>query len=206
MRINDKELSQLNLSVTDMEGLLNHRKPPSGNFSQNVFKERLFKLKANLLFYFRVSDIGQIDDRCPAGVLVLENSNIQYEVSTGAPFAFSITFRDEPERKHVFCGRSEAYVQQWVAAVKQASYEHWRSQLILLQSKISRRTGKDPLLMYPHNQGLVRDLQPGAPSSPSAARRLKAVGRQASSFQSHLQTTIASLAGRPVPEADLIQF
>jgi hypothetical protein len=107
----------------------------------------------------------------PAGVFVLENSNIQYEVCTGVPFAFSMTFRDEPDRKHLFSGRSEDYIHQWVTAIKQATYVnlntwspwhktchfvcfftvvypvrfrygHWRSQLVILQTKISVKTGK----------------------------------------------------------------
>ena len=58
----------------------------------------------------------------PAGVFVLENSHIQYEVCTGVPFAFSVTFRDEPDHKHLFSGHSEDCIYQWVAAMKQATY------------------------------------------------------------------------------------
>nr|CAD7462297.1 unnamed protein product [Timema tahoe] len=234
MRFNDKELVHLSLGQSDMEGVLNHKRPPSGNFSQYGYKERLFKLRCNLLFYFRISEIGQIDDKQPAGVIILENFNLQYEVCTGVPFAFSITFGDEPERKHLFSGRSETYIYEWVNALRRSrgmqsikdglkhynyqcntvsctknfikkghgahklylarleekrieaerNYEHWRSQLILLQSKISSKTGKDPLLMCPHNQGQVRDIEPAA--SPVFGRKMKPVGKKASTFQSHV--------------------
>jgi hypothetical protein len=33
-----------------------------------------------------------------------------------------MTFRDEPDRKHLFSGRSEDYIHQWVTAMKQATY------------------------------------------------------------------------------------
>nr|CAD7260386.1 unnamed protein product [Timema shepardi] len=107
-----------------------------------------------------------------------------YEVCTGIPFAFSITFGDEPERKHLFSGHSETYIYEWVNALRRSSYEHWRSQLILLQSKISSKTGKDPLLMCPHNQGQVRDIEPVV--SPVSGRKMKPVGKKSSTFQSHI--------------------
>jgi hypothetical protein len=34
MRFNDKELIQISLGGAELEGRLNHRRPPSGNFSQ----------------------------------------------------------------------------------------------------------------------------------------------------------------------------
>ncbi|XP_023702757.1 pleckstrin homology domain-containing family J member 1 [Cryptotermes secundus] len=182
MRFNDRELVQISLGDAELEGRLNHRRPLSGNFSQKGFKERWFKLKSNLLFYFRISEIGKIYEKQPAGVFVLENSNIQYEVCNGVPFAFSVTFRDEPDRKHLFSGRSEDYIHQWVTAMKQATYGHWRSQLVILQTKINAKTGKDPLLMYPHNRGTVRDFQ--------SHRGNKSVGATSSSFQCHLRQKV----------------
>lgn len=87
-----------------------------------VFKERWFKLRGNLFFYFRINEFGQIDDKQPAGVFILENGHVQLESTLGGiPFAFSIVFRDEPERKHIFSGRSEAHVFQWVATLKKAT-------------------------------------------------------------------------------------
>jgi len=67
----------------------------------------------------------------PAGVFILENSNIQYEVCTGVPFAFSVTFRDEPDHKHLFSGRSEDCIHQWVAAMKQATYVNLSSGILI---------------------------------------------------------------------------
>lgn len=183
MRFNDRELAEIGVGAVALEGRLNHRRPASGNFSQSGFKERWFKLKSNLLFYFRINELGKIDSKQPAGVFVLENSNIQYEMGIGIPFAFSITFRDEPDRKHIFSGRSESHVQQWVVAMKQATYEYWRSQLIILQTKINSRTGKDPLLLFPRNAGTIRNIEAPAPQP-------KVVGPKTSSFQSHVQKPV----------------
>lgn len=59
MRFNDRELANLGNGDSDFDGILNHRSPPSGNFSQSGFKERYFKLKSNLLFYYRLTDIDK---------------------------------------------------------------------------------------------------------------------------------------------------
>lgn len=182
MRFNDKELVDIGTGPAELEGRLNHRRATGGNFNQSGFKERWFKLKSNLLFYFRINELGKIDHKEPLGVIVLENSNVQYELSTGVPFSFSLIFRDDPDKKHYFSGRSESHVGQWVMAMKQASYEYWRSQLILLQTKLNSLTGKDPLLMYPHNEGVIRDIQ--ASSSPLGERKLYS---KTASFQSHMQ-------------------
>lgn len=188
MRFNDKELAHVSLGEADFEGRLNYRKSPSGNFSQSggVFKERWFKLKCNLLFYFKINEFGQIDKQ-PAGVFVLESAHVQMEHSTGIPFAFSITFSDDPEKKHIFSARTEDTVNQWVSTVKKATYEYWRSRLIVLQKKINGITGKDPLLMYPRNMGIVRDLEPPTQSKHQ-------------SFQSHLLAPLVSQSAPPSPQ------
>lgn len=152
MRFNDKELAEVSFGPADLEGRLNHKRA-----HKSVFKEKWFKLRYNLLFYFNINDLGHIDRRQPAGVIILENCNINIDTSSEGAFAFSISFRDEHDKRHVLSGRSESQVEQWVTVLKQASYEHWRSRLITLQERLCKKTGKDPLLMYPRNQGVVRD-------------------------------------------------
>ncbi|KAL2712414.1 pleckstrin homology domain-containing family J member 1-like [Vespula squamosa] len=190
MKFNEKELAELSSGAADLEGRLNHKRAhKSGS------KERWFKLKYNLLFYFNISEIGQIDTRQPAGVIVLENYNINLDMFEGA-FAFSISFRDEHDKRHILSGRSEDQVEQWVAALKQASYEYWRSQLIVLQETLCRKTGKDPLLMQLRNQGIIRDE----------------AWEPASSFRSHVQsftTSVVYTLARLNPvqkEMNLIEF
>lgn len=200
MRFNDKELANLSLGEADLEGRLNYKKS-SSNVSQNSggFKERWFKLKSNLLFYFRVNEAGQADLKQPAGVFVLENSHVQTELSTGIPFAFSITFSDDSEKKHFFTTRTEDAVHQWVSCIRKATYEYLRSQMITLQKKINLMTGIDPLLMYPHNRGTIRHFEDGKE------------GKEAS-FQSHVpsltktKTTITNKYSSTVIEANLIDL
>lgn len=173
MRFNDKELAEASFGPPDFEGRLNHKRA-----HKSVFKEKWFKLRYNLLFYFNINDLGQIDGRQPAGVIILENCSINIDTSSEGVFAFSISFRDEHEKRHVLSGRSESQVEQWINALKQASYEHWRSRLIMLQERLCKKTGKDPLLMYPRNQGVVRDE----------------AWEPASSFRSHVRSFTTSVA------------
>lgn len=56
----------------------------------------------------------------PAGVFVLETAKVQMDLS-GAQFAFSITFLDDPDKKHIFSARSEGDVHYWVNALKKAT-------------------------------------------------------------------------------------
>ncbi|KAJ1530645.1 hypothetical protein ONE63_005517 [Megalurothrips usitatus] len=194
MRFNEKEASEILNGTIDLEGRLNFRKLCPGSYSQPAYKERWFKLKGNLLFYFRINEIGRIDFKQPCGLIVLENCSVQAEGNSGVPFAFSLTFRDEPDKKLVFAARSEDHVQQWISALKQSSYEYWRQQLILLQSKICFRTGKDPLLLYPHNQGVVRNFQEFLEDDH--------VGQREPSFQSHIlvaSTAAISINTAPTP-------
>ncbi|EEC13127.1 hypothetical protein IscW_ISCW020662 [Ixodes scapularis] len=56
MRFNEKEMAGVATKQADKEGRLNHR-----NLSfREVFKERWFKLKGNLLFYFRLNEYGGV--------------------------------------------------------------------------------------------------------------------------------------------------
>lgn len=92
-------------------------------------------------------------------------------------------------------GRSESQIEQWMNALKQASYEYWRSRLIVLQETLCKKTGKDPLLMYPRNQGSIRDEAWGS----------------ASTFRSHVRSfttsVITSTAINTVTkEVNLIEF
>lgn len=152
MRFNEKELTKVADGPAVIEGILNHLKPQGNDWSdwypQPTYKERTFKLISNLLFYFRVNEIE------PLGVLVLENAQVAYErPSRETRFSFSITFKGndklrDNEGKHIFSCRCNEDVAKWVAALKTSSYEYWRSQYTILKTKISMRTGQDPVLNY----------------------------------------------------------
>lgn len=152
MKFNDKDLTEASFGQATLEGRLNHKRA-----HKSAFKERWFKLKCNLLFFFNINDLGQIDRRQPAGVIILENCSINLDTSSESAFAFCISFRDEHDKRHILSGPSEEKVEEWINSLRQASYEFWRSKLITLQERLLNKTGKDPLLMYPRNQGVVRD-------------------------------------------------
>lgn len=183
MRYNDKELVKFSEGKAELEGILHHMKPQSNDWSdwyqQPSFKERTFKLISNLLFYFRVNE------QEPLGVLVLENAQIAYEhPHRGIPFAFSITFKvsdrlRDNEAKHVFSCRCDADVSKWVSALKMASYEYWRTQYTILKTKISMRTGKDPVLDYMRNKQ----------TNSSEVKHTKTIGYKNSTFYSSINTT-----------------
>ena len=128
-------------------------------------------------------------------MIILENYNINRDVNTIGDkyFAMSIVFRNEPHKRHILSGQSEFQIQEWINAIKQASYGYWRSQLIQLQQILCKKTGKDPLLMYPRNKGVIRDDAWEAKPT----------------FRSHIKsfTTISTTKVDTVPkEVNLINF
>lgn len=193
MKCNAKELALLSEGDCEIEGRLNYccKKTSNGTYySQSVFKERWFKLKKNYLFYFKILDLGKIDMKNPAGVFVLENSAIKIENGENISFAFSLSFLDDPEKKHIFSARSEDNANKWVVLLRMASYEYLRSQLYKLQSKIFSISGKDPLLMVPRNEG-AKLWAPAAPFSTEAACVSTCYG---GGFQCHLHNNNITLA------------
>lgn len=59
-------------------------------------------------------------DLQPAGVFVLETAQVQMDLF-GGQFAFSITFRDDLDKKHIFAARTESDVHIWVNSLKKAT-------------------------------------------------------------------------------------
>ncbi|CAH1103298.1 unnamed protein product [Psylliodes chrysocephalus] len=159
MKYNDRELVKFGENKADLEGILHHMKPIGNDWSdwyqRPSFKERYFKLISNILFYYR---LGEEE---PIGILIIENAQVSYErPHKGIPFAFSLTFKvnercGDEEAKHIFSCRCDTDVSKWVAALKIASYEYWRSQYVILKTKISMRTGKDPILEYIKSKNCV---------------------------------------------------
>ena len=154
MRWNEGEVAQLAHQTATWEGKLLHKPPKSRNSTfanltgnNNEPRERWFKLRANCLFYFRLSSNGGRPPLGtePMGVLILEYCHVQPEGFESAS-AFSIIFNDvSGSRKHVFNAETERHSKQWQNALKQASYQHLREKLINLQITLRQKTGCDPL-------------------------------------------------------------
>ena len=96
---------------------------------------RWFRLRANCLFYFRLSATNgrPAFGSEPIGVLFLERFHIQKECFENNLNSFSIIFSDEPGKKHVFVAESERHARQWETALKKASYQKLREQLVIEQ-------------------------------------------------------------------------
>lgn len=136
MRFNERDLIYVASLKSDREGRLNYRSP---NAFREGYKERWFKLKGNLLFYFRLNGYGGVYEHEPVGVFVIENCRIQMEQNTDLPFAFSIVFLDDADKKHMFCGPTLQHCEQWVKLLSEASYEYWRAKLQSLQHRILQK-------------------------------------------------------------------
>ena len=114
------------------EGRLNYRKE-----TKKCFKERWFKLRANLLFYYKTNDFGIICEDEPRGCLVLARYTIKEEFVPNALFAFSIIFHGSDE-KHYFAGQSTDHCNDWIEALKSADMDVLRQQFIHLKYKVKQ--------------------------------------------------------------------
>ncbi|VVC32034.1 Pleckstrin homology domain,PH domain-like [Cinara cedri] len=158
MRFNNKELIHVSHSNPVLEGRMSYAKL-SGHVSKG-FKERWFRLKYNLLFYFKINGYGQVDLQQPAGVFVLENSIVRLENNIpGTLFSFSLSFKDDPDKKYIISSQSEEHVHQWIKSIQCSTYEYMRSQLSLIQNRILKLSGRDPLLMYPEEGKKIGRMQ-----------------------------------------------
>uniref|UniRef100_A0A2I2YTV3 Sesquipedalian n=1 Tax=Gorilla gorilla gorilla TaxID=9595 RepID=A0A2I2YTV3_GORGO len=128
MRYNEKELQALSRQPAEMAAELGMRGPKKGS----VLKRRLVKLVVNFLFYFRT------DEAEPVGALLLERCRVIRE----EPGTFSISFIEDPERKYHFECSSEEQCQEWMEALRRASYEFMRRSLIFYRNEIRKVTGK----------------------------------------------------------------
>lgn len=97
-----------------------------------MITSRWFRLRANCLFYFRLSPNNARPPfgAQPLGLLLLERFHVQKETFEDNVNAFSIIFSDEPGKKHMFVAESERNARQWESALKKASYQKMREQLV----------------------------------------------------------------------------
>ncbi|RWS22225.1 pleckstriny domain-containing family J member 1-like protein [Leptotrombidium deliense] len=145
MKLNEREISDFSTGAGDKEGKIYHKTCTHGSFNHS-FKERWFKLKGNLLFYYKVNEYGGINSKEPIGFYLLEDFSIQFENDASFLFAFSITFDTEPDKKHIFGCRNQQNCDEWISILQVASYQKLKSDLFDLQLKIIEKTGSNPLL------------------------------------------------------------
>ncbi|XP_025932286.1 pleckstrin homology domain-containing family J member 1 isoform X1 [Apteryx rowi] len=133
-----------------------------------VLKKRLVKLVVNFLFYFRT------DEAEPIGALLLEHCRITKEEEN----VFSISFIEEPERKYCFECDSEQQCQEWIEALKRASYEFMRRSLIFYRNEIQKMTGKVSTLQLAFQELVISGV---AATHPTQRCLLICVGKRSHS-------------------------
>ncbi|XP_072171475.1 inositol polyphosphate-4-phosphatase type I A-like [Diadema setosum] len=144
MRFNQKELAAIGMEPPKYftkEGPLYMKVAVGGWRRKGLdYSERWCRLRGNLLFFFK--DRNLLPE--PQGVIVLEQCFIKEEYGEVKPHAFLIEFVGE-EHNQYFAAHSTELRDEWVAALRQASYEMLRSQLQKLRIQILARTGRDPV-------------------------------------------------------------
>uniref|UniRef100_A0A8D2NJH9 Pleckstrin homology domain containing, family J member 1 n=1 Tax=Zonotrichia albicollis TaxID=44394 RepID=A0A8D2NJH9_ZONAL len=92
-----------------------------------------WQIHSQLIFINRAANCG------------LAEPGEQQQLCQDLPGAFSLSlagFIEEPERKYCFECATEEQCQEWVEALKRASYEFLRRSLIFYRNEIQKMTGK----------------------------------------------------------------
>ena len=111
-----------------IEGNLCHRK--KGKKSE--FKNRWFKLKANLLFYYKSNSLGiSIEDE-PKGLLVLT----EFEITLVDEMSFNLKFQND---EHQFKGSNSEVKDKWVSALQSSNINYLKIALNELKLKLASK-------------------------------------------------------------------
>ncbi|XP_053400019.1 inositol polyphosphate-4-phosphatase type I A-like isoform X2 [Mercenaria mercenaria] len=159
MRFNNKELAflaQQTSSCYDKEGFLYIKQKNDKLFKKGeAFVERFFRLRGNLLFYFKGKDFKSD----PQGVFVLERCTVELDVNEQQNFSFVIVFEGD-EEIYTFSAKTEEDRDGWIQALHVASYECLKMQLQSLREQVQAKTGKDPMVhMMPSDTGMEFETQ-----------------------------------------------
>nr|XP_031529723.1 pleckstrin homology domain-containing family J member 1 [Vicugna pacos] len=141
MRYNEKELQALSRQPAEMAAELGMRGPKKGSGERPWAPEEGRGGGSGPL---RESGVGVVGGAGPVGALLLEHCRITQEEPSG----FSISFLEDPERKYHFECCSEEQCQEWMGALRRASYEFMRRSLIFYRNELQKMTGKDPLEQF----------------------------------------------------------
>ncbi|XP_076468181.1 inositol polyphosphate-4-phosphatase type I A-like isoform X2 [Babylonia areolata] len=158
MRFNARELAQLaqQASSVDKEGVLYMKEKQDSIFkSKEVYIDRYFRLKGNLLFYFKNKETRAE----PLGVLVIERCTVELDLEEEALNSFVVVCEGE-DNPFKFAAISEEERDSWIQALHLASYECLKMQLQSLREQVQAKTGRDPVtLPDSSSSGLDLDIQ-----------------------------------------------
>jgi hypothetical protein len=164
MRFNDKELGAwASVFSPDKEGLLEKKGAGRGQ----GYKQRWFRLKGNLLFYFKVDELGGWES-CgePVGVIVLERCRAERIHHDTRPYSFVLAFENDDSRTYVLSAFSQPELDSWILAIRMSSYEGLKAMYYELTNKINTLTGKSEQLKLEKGLGISSAL-----SSPSRIKK-----------------------------------
>ncbi|KAL4230048.1 Type I inositol 3 [Mactra antiquata] len=156
MRFNHKELAflaQQDSSKFDREGSLFIKQKHDKLFKKGeAFVERYFRLRGNLLFYFKNKDMKSE----PLGLFVLERCTVELDINEKQHFSFVIVFEgDEGDEVCTFSARTEEDRDGWIQDLHESSYECLKMKLQSLREQVQAKTGEDPLShMLPSETGM----------------------------------------------------
>ncbi|XP_070197959.1 inositol polyphosphate-4-phosphatase type I A-like isoform X1 [Littorina saxatilis] len=158
MRFNSRELVQVaqQSANVEKEGVLYMKEKQDGIFkSREVYIDRFFRLKGNLLFYFKNKET-KLE---PLGVLVIERCTVELDLEEEASNSFVIVCEGE-DNPFKFAAVSEEERDSWIQALHMASYECLKMQLQSLREQVQAKTGRDPVTMPDSSpSGLDLDVQ-----------------------------------------------
>jgi len=105
-----------------------------------------FKLKANMLFYFKDLEETPRPEVEPTGLLILEQFHLQREnMLDSESNSFSIIFADNPLKVHTFTASDKFEAFNWERNLRSASFLGLQHKLRDLQARLGRRLEQDPL-------------------------------------------------------------
>lgn len=146
-RFNHKDLSVLASQPSEQfnkEGILWFKEKEGKLFNKSEnFSERICRLRGNLLFYFKGRDKTS---EC-SGIIVLERFNIVPDTSF-KKHGFILEFDETDEQKYEFAASSQQEYDEWLALLKNASYEKLQNRILELRTELLALTGQDPLSFH----------------------------------------------------------
>ncbi|XP_076334193.1 inositol polyphosphate-4-phosphatase type I A isoform X2 [Tachypleus tridentatus] len=142
MRLNAKELLAVASQPSykfDKEGVLFIREKQEGIFRRgDVFTERWFRLRGNLLFYCKSKDPYSE----PVGLLVIEHCSVKADSETENIFPFTLDYVSDDHGGQQLGTATEVERETWMNILRSASFECMKSQVHSLKNKLHLKKGK----------------------------------------------------------------
>ncbi|XP_048244074.1 inositol polyphosphate-4-phosphatase type I A-like isoform X1 [Haliotis rufescens] len=162
MRFNSKELAYVATHSTtiDKEGVLRMKDKQDGLFKKGeTYQERYFRLKGNLLFYFKNKE----NRSEPLGVVILERCTVELDLKDDVSNSFLLVYEGE-DHPYYFACSSEEERDSWIQALHIASYECLNMQLQSLREQLQAKTGRDPIQLPSHQHATLDYESQGDPN------------------------------------------